>query len=117
MNYLKNLLITIAILLITTIIFGSLSYNNIFSDKTLIIIQFISLFIIIFIESFYLGKSKDKKGYIEGIINGSIISLFFLIINIIFKKKISIYKIIIYFIIIIISMIGSILGINKKMKD
>lgn len=117
MNYLKKALNTISILLIITILFGSLSYNNIISDKLLNITQLISLFILIFIESYYLGKAKDKNGYIAGLINGSIISLFFFIINIIFKKKINIYKILFYFIIIIVSVSASILGINKKMKD
>ena len=117
MNYLKNLLITILVFFITTIIFGTLSYFNIINDKTLYSIQLISLFSTVYIESFYLGKEKEKKGYVEGLINGSLVSTLFLIINILFKRDINIFKILFYFIIIIISMFASILGINKKMKD
>ena len=117
MIYLRNLLITIIVLLIITIIFGNLAYFNIINDNVLNSIQLFSFIITIFIESFYLGKIKDKKGYMEGLINGGLISILFLFLNILFKRDFHLYKIIFYFIIIIISMLASILGINKKTRD
>ena len=117
MVYIKNSLITILVLLIISIIFGTLSYFNIFNDKYLRIIQIVSLFITISIESYCLGRKKDKNGYIEGFNNGSITLVLFLILNLLLKRDFSKVKIIIYFVIIILSTFASILGINKKMKD
>ncbi len=117
MNYLKGLIITFTGLLITTFVFGSFSYSNVISENILYIIQIIMLFSIIAFESYNLGKKKDKKGYIEGLIFGTIISLIFLLINILFIKNIDIYKIFYYLFIIILSTLSSIIGINKKMKD
>ena len=117
MNYIKRILITILGLILITIIFGSLSYFNIINEKILNILQKVLLFVIIYIESYNLGKKKEKKGYIEGIIYGTILILLFIVINIILKRNISIYKLFYYLIILTVSIFSSILGINKKMKD
>ena len=117
MKYFKNILIILTTLVINTIIFGSLSYINIINEKVLFFIQYIMLFITLFIEGYYLGKNKDKNGYIEGLINGSIISISFIIINLLTKRDFNIYKLLFYLLIIVVSMLSSILGINKKMKD
>lgn len=60
-----------------------------------------------------LGKESSKKGYIEGLKYASIWSFIFLIVSI-FLKGIDLSSIIFFILLIIISVLGSILGINKK---
>ena len=116
MKYIKYLLSLIISIILSTLIFGSLSYFNIINENVLLIIQLLILYITLFYISYNLGRSKEQKGYIEGIIFGLIISFFFLIIKIIFKDKINLYNIIYFISIILVSITGSIIGINKKTK-
>ena len=116
MKYLINLIKLIIVIIISTLIFGTLSYFNIISDKISSIFIIVLSLVSIFYLSYNMGIKKEKNGYIEGIIFGMIIFIFFLLINIIFRKSITKMKIIYYFIIILISTCGSILGINKKTK-
>ncbi len=67
----------------------------------------------IFIGSYRLGKLSNEKGYIEGIKYGLIWVILFVIICLI-CKVFDWTSIIYYFILLFISILGSILGINKK---
>lgn len=116
MKYIINLLKVLISGIIITIIFSFLSFKNIISDKTLSFIQIISILIIIFIISFQLGRKQNKNGYLEGIKFGIIVTASFLIINLLLRNNITRIKIIYYLSIIIISILGSIIGINKKTK-
>ena len=116
MKYLFILVKYYLIILSTTLLFSFITYKDIISEKTLSIIQILVMFTTIFILSYILGKKKEKNGYIDGLIFGFLITTISLIINIIFIKKITKYKLIYYLFIIIISTLGSILGINKKTK-
>ena len=69
----------------------------------------------IFIGSYRLGKLSNEKGYIEGIKYGLIWVILFVIICLI-CKVFDWTSIIYYFILLFISILGSILGINKKKK-
>lgn len=117
MSYLKKyslrLLYTVISILIFLLIVTVFYYNNIVSNN---FYKFIKLFIIlisIFTNSFLLGKDASKKGYFEGIKFGGIIIIFLLIITILtskFQIKLFVY----YFMIMMVSILGSIIGINKK---
>lgn len=97
-----------ALLLITL-----LYYFNFVNDQ---VFSFLKLFIVLgsaFVNSFILGRKTDKKGYLEGAKFGLIIILLMLIPTIIsanFKFKILIY----YLIILITTILGSMIGISKK---
>ena len=83
------------------------------SSQIFYIIRSIIPLIGIFIGSFLLGKSSSKKGYIEGLKYSAIWIFIFLVFNIILNNF-NVISIIYYIFLILISMLGSILGINRK---
>ena len=84
------------------------------SNKIANAFSYIIPFISLFIGSFILGKNTNNKGFIEGIKFGSIFIVLFILLNIILKLGFTKESIILYMIMIISSMTGSILGINKR---
>ena len=111
--YLKSMIYTLSIILISTIILTIFNYFNIINGKLLKIIMIIIPLIGVFIGSFKIGKTSNTKGYIEGIKYSIIWILLFLIINLIIKNFTP-SSIIYYFIMILLSSFAGILGINKK---
>lgn len=114
MAYLKEYLKIILSLFISSLIISTLSYFNIIGNSKNII-MFIVFIIGILINSFLLGKKTNKNGYIEGIKLGLTIILTFIVIRLLLRKKIT-EKLLYYIIILITSIFGCILGINKKDK-
>ena len=112
-NYLKSSICTLCIMIISTIVIAILNYFNIINGTLLNIIHYIIPIISVMIGSFLLGKTSSKKGYIEGLKYAGIWSIFFLIINIIIKE-LNISSIIFFAILILLGMLSSILGINRK---
>ena len=111
--YLKSMLYTISIILITTILLTIFNYFNIVNGITLKIIMLIIPLIGIFIGSFKIGKETNRKGYIEGIKYSIIWILLLTIINLIINNF-TLTSIIYYIIIIFISSLAGIIGINKR---
>jgi len=120
MTYLKKyglrLLYTIISTLLSSLIITLLYHYNLINQTTYKLIKIIIFLLIIFINSFILGKKTLQKGYLEGIkfsliIITLLISLT-LILNLSFKPSLIIY----YFIILSTSTLGSIIGISRK-KD
>ena len=112
-NYLKSSLYSLGIMIICTIIIIILNYFNIINGTLLNIIHYIIPIISVMVGSFILGKTSSKKGYIEGLKYSGMWSIIFLIINI-FIKELNISSIIFFIIIILLSMLSSIFGINRK---
>ena len=116
-KYGKRLLWMIISLLLSLIFINTLYYFNFISTNTYKILEIIIFIINIFISAYILGKNTTQKGYLEGIkYSLIIISLFILLtllINEPFKLKILIY----YLIIIITSILGSTMGINRKKEN
>lgn len=115
-KYLKSIGISLISIIILNIFTTLLQYFNIFPNisnffKILIII------ISIFIGSFILGKNSLKKGYIEGLKFGIIIIILFSLINLILFKNFQFKNIIYYLIIIVSSIFGSMIGIQKKSSN
>ena len=68
-----------------------------------------------YLRGIYIGNRTNKKGYLEGLKVGIISIIIFLIISYLaFDKVINIKNIIFYFILLISSVLGSMIGINKK---
>ena len=107
------LLISIFICLTITVVFY---YFNLINDTTFNILQILILLINIFIQTFILGIKKDKFGFLEGIKFSLIIISLFLILSLITSSPISLKIIIYYLIIMVTSIYGATYGINKK-KD
>ena len=112
-NYLKSILYSIIFILGGLLIITILNYFNILNGNTLSIVRSIIPLIGIFIGSFRLGKVSSKKGYIEGLKYSAFWLLIFILFNIILSNF-SVTSIIYYIILILVSVIGSILGINRK---
>jgi putative membrane protein (TIGR04086 family) len=91
-----------------------LYYFNITNQLFTNIIKVISILLSSFTTGFYIGKKSKNNGYINGLIQGTIIILILLILNIIFSRNVTLIFFIIYILIIITTTIGSIIGINKK---
>ena len=66
------------------------------------------------LSGIYLGSKVKEKGYLEGIKISGIIVLLFIIVSLILKQKLNLNSFIYYFILIVSSTIGSMIGINKK---
>lgn len=119
MKYLKNIgltfLIMLGIILISSLILTTLNYFDIFSKGTLSIFKIIVIVITYFIGGLLIGKKSSKKGWLEGLKFGLIVSTILIIFNILGLQQKFDLKLIFYYIILISSTIlGSMIGINKK---
>ena len=119
MKYLKNLgisfLYIISTILIFTFIVTLLSYFNLMNDKIVSIFKIIIPVIGMLIGGFYIGKKSNRKGFIEGLK----LSLIFIIILTIFNYLAFDYSfkfkyLLFYIILIVSSILGSMIGINRK---
>ena len=112
-KYLKSSIYTLCILIGSTIIITILNYFNILMGNVLKIAELLIPIISIFIGSYILGKSSNNKGYIEGLKYGMAWIILFLIINLI-SKNFTYLSLIYYLILIIIAIVSSIIGINRR---
>ncbi len=116
-KYLKSLLYIFISILIFTLLISSLSYFNLLGSA-LKYFKLIAIIVSMLIGGIFLGKQSSNKGYLEGIKIGVIvIFILFLLSYLGFDKNINLERIIYYLIILISSIFGSIIGINKKSKS
>ena len=120
MRYLKNLgrtlLYMFVIIIIFTLLVTLLSYFNIFTDNITKIIKFLIPIISTFIGGIMMGNRASKKGIIEGLRLSFIIITIFMLLSVIlssFKEQSLVY----YLIIIITTIFGSLIGVQKKVQN
>ena len=111
-NYLKYFSILLISIIIPIFILTIFNYFEIINNTN--ILKLIITLISILINSFYLGKNSKSKGYIEGLKFGIIFIIFITLFNLILVNEFSLKIIIYYLLILITSMVGSTIGINKK---
>ena len=114
-NFSLSCLFIVCFVIILTFITTILNYFNIISDSTISIIEIITMSLSSLAGGIYLGINSKKGGYKNGIILGLIYSIFLILLDLIFfdfKFKYLLF----YLIIIISSMLGSIIGIQKNRK-
>lgn len=119
MNYLKKIGISvlwiIGSLLISTFLITFLNYFNIISDKIISIFKILIPIISLFIGGYITGKRSKSKGWLEGLKLGFIFSILIIIFNFLaFDSSFKLKYLLFYLIIIISSILGSMIGINKK---
>ena len=115
LNYLKALLYIIIPLLVLNIVMTILYFFNIIGNSSINYLKLIIVLLSMIIGGIYIGSKANKKGWLEGIkISIVVIILLFLISYLGFDKGISIKSVVYYFLITISSMLGSIIGINKR---
>ena len=118
----KNYLVAIGYILLSfivlTFIVTLLNYFDVIAGNTLKLIKIVVPIISTLLGSVYLGFNSNKKGYLEGIKLGIIMSFLFFIFSFLgLDKSLSFSRIIYYLIIIITSMLGAMIGISKKSLD
>lgn len=112
-KYFLAVLYTFILLIILFLINTTLYYFNILSPATYNILKIILLLISLFINSFSLGKKALKRGYLEGIKLSIPIIILFLLITL-FTKSFTLKVLLLYFILLLTSSFGSMLGISTK---
>jgi len=117
MKYLKSLMAILISIVLFTIILTTLSYFNIITSNINKYLQLIAIIISMLIGGIYIGKKSANKGYLEGLKIGIATTIvMFLLSYFGFKTKFNLENIIFYIVVIMSSTLGSIVGINKKLK-
>ena len=113
-KYIKSLVIFLSGIVTIPIL---LTIFNLFKLNTNKIIIIIVGSILMFIMGLILGKKVEKNGYLNGILLSTITIIILLLLGLIFRFKLNINTLIYYTILIISTVFGSMLGINKKSVD
>lgn len=113
-KYINPLLYSLIILFGLTFIITLLNYIGLLSGLPLKILKIMIPIISYFILGFMIGKISDKKGWLNGLEFGLILTFILLVVSLLFKNKMNIFLILYYLFLTVISAIGSILGINRK---
>lgn len=114
--YLKSIGTIFVSLFIATLIVTLLQYFNM-NSKIVSFLKILFLILSIIIGSIMLGRNTNKKGYIEGLKLGSILIILFLLSKLLISpSSFQVRNIIYYVIILITSIVGSMLGIQKKLQ-
>ena len=118
MNYLKNVGISfiyiICFLLGLTFISTLFNYINLFGNTFINVLKVIIPVISLFVGGFVIGKRTGKKGWLEGLKLSLIFLAFLTIFNYLaLDSSISLKTVIYYFILMIATTFGSMIGVNK----
>ncbi|MEG0826557.1 MAG: TIGR04086 family membrane protein [Bacilli bacterium] len=108
----KGLSCAIASFIILTFIMTLLNYTGLIKYNTVNIIELLIIFISIFIGSFVVGRNSTKKGWLEGLKFSFVFLIILIVFNYLgFNVKFQIKNLLYYFILIISSIFGSMIGI------
>ena len=122
MNNVKNYLIAIGYFLLVVAVFAIIltifNYYDIVTNKLFKVIKVLIPSLALFIGGYKVGNNANKKGYIEGIkLSLIVIVLLFMFSYLGFIASFSLSLILYYIILIISSMLGAMIGINKKITS
>ena len=113
----KQVLATLISIFVGLLIVSTFYYFDIISSNLVKYLRPLLILLILFMSSYNLGKKIDKKGYLEGFKLGSLIVAIFLVISLIFFRPYFKLRLILYYLILIITtVLGSMIGINKEKK-
>ena len=119
MTYLKKLgralLFVLVISTLLTFIITIFSYFNIFSDNLTKVLKLMTPIIGVFTGGIVIGRRSNKKGFVEGIKLALIIDIILIIISLI-SGNLNVESILFYLILLISTIFGSMIGIQKKVK-
>jgi len=118
LKYLKVLLYILIPLFVLTLILTLLQYFNILGDTGTNYFKLITIALTMLVGGIYIGVNSSKKGWLEGIKVGiEIIIILFVVSYLAFDTGINIKTLIYYFLILSSSMLGSMIGINKRKSN
>ena len=110
-NYIKSLIIFLSSIIIIPIFLTIFNLIKLETNKiTVIIIGAILMFIIGIIT----GKKTVSKGYLKGLLVSIFCITILTLLSLIFKFSLNINSLIYYIILVISTVFGSMIGINKK---
>jgi len=114
---LKKIIIYLIVLGVFLLILSVLGLTNLIGGTPGAIISMTFGAFSFFVAGFVRGKKRAKNGYVGGLLTGGVLLIIiFLISIIIFRVKINPAMLIYYGILLISSIVGSVVGINKR-KD
>ena len=114
-SYFKVILIVLLFMVGFAFLLSILQNFNLFYGKVSEVFMFIYMAILFFIIGFLVGKKATHKGYLEGIKISLSLIFILIVINVLFYQTgFSLERTIYYFILILSSTMGSMIGINKK---
>ena len=118
LNYLKIIGIFFGILLVLGFFITLINYFTNISINVLNIISTIVLMLTFFIFGFKQGQISSSKGWLSGLKNGGILCLILLLMSLIFfTTNIKLSTFIYYSILILSSVFGGVIGINRKKEN
>lgn len=112
LKYLKSMIVPFGIVFVLPLLLGILNLLGVQTSKVVILVI---MAIGTFIGGFYLGKNSLRKGYLQGALLGVILSLLLFLFSLLFRNTYTFSSLIYYIIIVVSSMIGASLGIQKKL--
>ena len=113
-KYLKITGYVLSVILILTLFLTFFHYFNIINEKIVEITKLIIPLIALFIGGYKVGKRSYKKGWLEGIKLGLFIVMIFIIFSLILRLGIDVRNILYYFILLVASMLGGMIGISRS---
>lgn len=117
LKYLKALLYIIVPILVLNTLLTLFYYFNLIGTSTMNYLKLFMVAISMLIGGIYIGSQASKKGWLEGLKVGfEVILILFIVSYLAFDKGMDIKSLIYYVILLISSMLGSMIGINKRKK-
>lgn len=122
MTYLKNVGISFGFILGSlfgiTLLITFLHYMNLIGSKVLSVLEILTPLIALFVGGFVIGKKSKQKGWLEGLKLSGI----FLVILVLFQylglhSSFSLKNVLFYVLLIVSTVFGSMIGINKSPKN
>ena len=105
----------LATLFVFTFLVTILSYFNIMSDTLTTIFKMIIPIVSVLASSILLGLKSTKKGWLEGIKLGTLICILLFFFNLFgLNNSFKLNQLLFYGILIFTSIVGSMIGINRK---
>lgn len=105
-----------AYLLIAILFLSIFNYFKLFGTGFIKVLKFFLLILGVGMFSYLLGKKSVKNGYLEGLKFGGIIIFAFLLISLA-SKTFEVKSLVYYLIIMLVSILSSMFGINHKKED
>jgi len=117
-KYAKTIGVFVGGILILSLIFSILGYFNLLGSGLKSIMAIIIMILFFLFIGYKYGQNTEQKGYLEGIKIGFLLIITLVLINLLFYQTGFSFERFIYYIVLILSSVfGSMLGINKKKKN
>ncbi len=112
-NLFHSFLFFFIVILISTLFLTLFHYFDIVGTNIISFLKKIIPIVTIFISGYKVGNNSEKKGYLEGIKIGGLIIMIFVIL-LLLLNQFTLKSLLYYFILLLTSVLGSMVGINKK---